>query len=98
MDESFYHCIFGNARSLKVSPNNRRYVDWSASGRGEAGKHPKNLGIADLPSISKSGADFARKFAEDSEALEELDRFLGLPARRFWAGRPGNDAPASGPW
>jgi hypothetical protein len=73
-EESYYQTVFCNAPHLKVSPNNWRYIDWSAKGA-----HPKTLLFEDLPKIYASTAHFARKFDIDADVrvLNELDDIIG---------------------
>jgi hypothetical protein len=74
-EESYFQTILCNAPGLKISNDPRRYLDWSAGGR-----HPKTLGIEDLPKILESPAHFARKIdGETNVALvAELEKHLGL--------------------
>jgi hypothetical protein len=73
-DESYFQCILGNARGLKLNNNDYRYTDWS-----RGGAHPKTLGIEDLPKLLSSTDHFARKFDIDQDAriLDELDVVIG---------------------
>jgi hypothetical protein len=73
-DEAVYHTILCNDPRLTVCSDNHRYTDWSSAGR-----HPKELGMGDLPIILASTAHFARKFRVDSDVvLRQLDERLGL--------------------
>ena len=86
VDEMFFHTIFGNLKGLRkpsVSsiPNTFRCIDWTAGGR-----HPKELGIEDLPAIMASGAHFARKFAPENPVLDAIDESLGIPKLRSRVG------------
>jgi hypothetical protein len=69
-EESYFQCILANAPDLKLSNNDYRYTDFSGGGR-----HPKTLGIEDLPQLLSSPHHFARKFDIDGDAriLDELD-------------------------
>ena len=73
VDESYIHCILGNAKSLRISTAPLRYMDWS-----KGGKSMRTLTIADLPTLQASTAHFARKFDPqiDSKVLDELDRMI----------------------
>lgn len=72
-DESYLHCILGNAPGLRVVNDSKRYIDWSGQHR-----HPKTLTVDDLPRLLASGAPFARKFdpAVDSAVLDRLDELV----------------------
>jgi hypothetical protein len=83
VDESYYHCVFGNNKHLRINPYNRRYIDWASVDKGRGRPHPKILDICDLPSILASSAHFARKFQQNSPVLDELDKHLGLPKWTF---------------
>jgi len=73
VDESYIHCILGNAPNLNVSQEPLHYMDWAAGG-----KSMKTLTRADLSAIQASGAHFARKFDPDvdSQVLDELDALI----------------------
>ena len=47
------------------------YIDWS-----EGGSSPKNLNVADLPAILKSGKFMARKIDGDFELINKLKENL----------------------
>lgn len=72
-EESYLQTVLGNDRSLRLSQNFLRYIDWT--GRKS---NPKVLTMEDLPQLKRSGAHFARKFADepDSAVLDELDRLI----------------------
>ena len=70
-EEAFYQTVICNQTALRVSGNNKRYIDWSTDGA-----HPKFLDIGDLPAIAASRAHFARKFRPGSPALSLLDRVI----------------------
>lgn len=77
-EEAYYHTIFCNAPTLKVSSNNCfRYIDWSVNN----GPHPKTLTLEDLPEIEKSSAHFARKLDlnKDPELFSRLDQMVLAP-------------------
>lgn len=76
-DEGYVQTVIANAPGLRVEWTNFRYVDWSTQE-----SHPRDLGLADLPAILRSGAHFARKFRPDDPALDAIDQTLGLPAWR----------------
>ena len=76
-DECYYQTILGNVPDLRISKATKRFVDWTESAGGpHGGSHPKVLGLSDLPAIKAAGAYFARKFAPESSALDELDRMI----------------------
>ena len=70
-EEGYYQTVICNGTGLRVSSNNKRYIDW-----GSGGGHPKLLGSADLPAIAASGSHFARKFRPDDAALSLLDKLI----------------------
>ena len=74
VDESYLHCIVGNAPDLRVVNDSRRYIDWDPPGA----SHPRTLTRADLPRLLASRAHFGRKFdaAVDAVVLDELDAYL----------------------
>lgn len=72
-DETYFQTVICNAPDFRLSKNNYRFIDWSAGA-----PHPKVLETDDLPSIVKSSAHFARKFAPDSALLDSLDDYLGI--------------------
>jgi hypothetical protein len=49
--------------------NNLRYVDWNS----QSG-HPRTLDETDLDKLTNTDAYFARKFDEDSEVLNLIDK------------------------
>ena len=70
-EESYYQTVICNEGRLRVSNNNKRYIDWS-----QGGGHPKFLETADLPAIAVSGAHFARKFRPGDAVLSLLDQVI----------------------
>lgn len=70
-EESLYHTLLGNSPGFKVSPDNKRYTDW----RG-CYAHPRTLTRDDFPRLLSSTHHFARKFAFDSEMLQELSEAI----------------------
>ena len=70
-EEAFYQTVICNQAGLRVSGDNKRYIDWSLRGG-----HPKILDVGDLPAIAASRAHFARKFRPGSPALSLLDRVI----------------------
>jgi hypothetical protein len=70
-DEAFYQTVICNHPGLRLSPDNKRYTDWSLGGA-----HCKLLDVDDLPAIVSSSAHFARKFQPDSPVLDLLDRVI----------------------
>jgi hypothetical protein len=81
VDESYFHCILCNDRSLKLVNDCKRYTVWD-----EGSAHPRTLGLADVPQVLASGCHFARKFDadRDSAALDALAAALDA--------RPTNEA------
>ena len=76
-DECYYQTVLVNTPGLKITTATKRYADWSQSAGGpRGGPHPKTLDLDDLPSIISSKSHFARKFAANSPALDEIDRML----------------------
>jgi hypothetical protein len=69
-DEGYYQSVLCN-RSLVISRDNKRFAEW-----GGGGAHPMQLATAQLPKALASGAFFARKFAPDAPALDELDSLV----------------------
>ncbi len=70
-DEAFPHTVLANDCSLKLSPRELRYYDFTGAVLG----HPKLLGLDDLPLVMASGCYFARKFdlARDPYILDVID-------------------------
>jgi Core-2/I-Branching enzyme len=76
-DECYYQTVLGNTPGLKISKATRRFVDWSDSAGGpHGGSHPRMLGLNDLPAIIASKSHFARKFAPECSALDEIDNVV----------------------
>jgi hypothetical protein len=71
-DESYLHCLLCNQPDLRVSNDNKRYIDFSGGQQS-----PKTLGVDDLPAILASSAHFARKFEPDDPVLDRLDEIIG---------------------
>jgi hypothetical protein len=69
--ESFVQTVLANDPAMRTSGDYRRFSSWNPGA-----SRPRVLGIADLPAILESGADFARKFDEtvDRAVLDEIDR------------------------
>jgi hypothetical protein len=71
-EEMYFQTILANARGLRLTNSNYRYIDWSAGGA-----HPKTLDMADLPAVLGSANHFARKFSDDRpEVLDAIDRVV----------------------
>jgi hypothetical protein len=70
-EEAYYQTVICNHAALRVSNDNKRYIDWSLGGAG-----PRFLESGDLPAIAASRAHFARKFRPRSPALSLLDRVI----------------------
>jgi hypothetical protein len=76
VDESYYHCVFGNNQGLRICGENKRFIDWTSPTKGP--KHPRTLSTADLPAILASKAHFARKFQPNSVVLDEIDKYFAV--------------------
>jgi hypothetical protein len=72
-EESFYHTLLGNSPGFNVSPDNKRYTDWT-----NCYAHPRTLGDEDFPALLESTHHFARKFSFDPEMFQRLDEAVGL--------------------
>jgi hypothetical protein len=73
-DEMFFQTMVMNNninQAENIINNNLRYVDWNS----QSG-HPRTLDTTDLDKLAKNGAFFARKFDEDSEVLNLIDKNL----------------------
>ena len=75
-EEIYYQSVLANNPDLRISRATRRFAIWRNS------PHPELLGREHLDAIIESKAYFARKFAPDSEALDEIDKILGLRQSR----------------
>ncbi|MDP9175513.1 MAG: hypothetical protein M3O30_16855 [Planctomycetota bacterium] len=72
-DEFYIHSLACNQPGLRVSSDNKRYIDF------RPGKpHPQTLRIDDIPAMVASGAHFARKFEQDDPVLDRLDEIIGI--------------------
>jgi hypothetical protein len=72
-EECYYQCVLANS-DIKISKDTRRFVDW------RGGMHPQLLGVGHLDAIKQSKAYFARKFAPNDPALDEIDRMILSPS------------------
>ena len=72
-EETYFQTVLCNRPAFRLCGDYRRYIDWSMGGR-----HPKTLGVEDLPAVFASGAHFARKFPPGSAALDRLDDYLNV--------------------
>lgn len=70
-EETYYQTVLCSTASLTICRDNKRFARWNGGGA-----HPKTLTEADVPIALASGAHFARKFAPNSPALDELDNAL----------------------
>ncbi len=70
-DEVFLQTVLVNSGKFRLTPDSRRYIDYSRS----RNNHPKVLGTDDLIPMIDSGAHWARKFdtSRDSAVLDLLD-------------------------
>lgn len=75
-EECFYQTVLCNHPELKISPDPKRYRDWS-----RGGGSPKTLEAADISSVVDSGAWFARKFEmrRFPEAMDSADEITRVP-------------------
>jgi hypothetical protein len=71
--EGFAHTVLMNDPDIVVRPEMLHFARWQASA------HPDDLGLDDLDEARASGRWFARKFTQDSPALDRLDELLDLP-------------------
>jgi len=69
-EESIFHTALCNQVDLKICKDHKRYEDWTGGGY-----HPKWLDESDLPEITASGAQFARKF-RDKRVLDVVETAL----------------------
>jgi hypothetical protein len=77
--ESYLQTVLLNSHRFRLSPDCRRYFDFSRTKL----NHPKVLTADDLPALLASGADFGRKFDErvDAEVLDQLDALAHAGSR-----------------
>ena len=68
VDEAFPHTVLCNTPGLKISPQSKRYSDWTGSW-----SHPRTMTEADFPALLASGDYFARKFDFNPELLQKLN-------------------------
>jgi len=73
-DEVFLQTVLVNSGKFRLVPDGKHYVDFSRSHN----NHPKTLGVADLPVMFASGANWARKFdpGVDAEVFDILDQHV----------------------
>ncbi|MHB1874155.1 MAG: hypothetical protein ACYCPF_04785 [Streptosporangiaceae bacterium] len=71
-EEVFLHSVLVNSGRFSLSPDYKRYIDWT----GCTHTHPRTLGTGDLPAMLASGAHWARKLdpRQDARLLDLLDR------------------------
>jgi hypothetical protein len=73
-EEAFFQTVLCNEPDLKITPQHRRYADWT-----RGGPHPKWLEVADVDEIVATQAYFARKFPPSGTVADYVDkRVLGL--------------------
>jgi hypothetical protein len=70
-DEGIFHTALCNQSDLHVSPDSKRYSDWT-----DGGNHPKWLDVSDFSRIRASRAHFARKFHPDGRTTDLVGRAL----------------------
>ena len=85
-DEVFLQTALVNSGKFRLIPDGKHYVDF----RNSHYNHPKVLGVADLPEMLASGANWARKFRPDIDCkvLDQLDQLI----RRGQAGADDQNA------
>jgi len=69
--EAYYQSVLLNAPGLKVSPDNKRFADWT-----NCYSHPRTLTESDFPALLASTDHFARKFEFNPEALLRLNQLV----------------------
>jgi hypothetical protein len=70
-EEAIFQTLLCNQADLHISPDSKRYSDWSAGGA-----HPKWFAESDVPGMLASNAHFARKFHSDGRTADLVDRLL----------------------
>ncbi|WP_288938037.1 beta-1,6-N-acetylglucosaminyltransferase [uncultured Sphingomonas sp.] len=75
-EESYYQTVLCNTPGLVLNRNNKRFTEWNGGGA-----HPMTLGPAEVPTMLASGMHFARKFDDDSAALDLIDHALSAAGR-----------------
>lgn len=78
-DESMFATIIHNSGELRVSNLDTHYTRWSQP---KPAYHPDIFRADDLAELTAAAPFFARKFdiAVDTEILDKLDEFIGVPA------------------
>jgi len=76
-DESYYHTILLNNKTLRIVNQCLTYIDWNSGGA-----HPKTLGYEDFPKLLSSDSLFARKFPLDERLLQDLDAAAAAAPRQ----------------
>ena len=56
-EEVFFHSVLVNSGKFRLTPNGKRYIDWT----GQHHTHPRTLGVQDLDKMLASSAHWARK-------------------------------------
>jgi hypothetical protein len=83
-EEVFLHSVLVNSGRFNLTPDYKRYIDWT----GCTHTHPRTLGIEDLGAMLASGAHWARKLDLDKDArlfdlLDQRIRPGAASARRL---------------
>ena len=80
-EEVFLHSVLVNSGRFNLSPDYRRYIDWT----GCTHTHPRTLGTGDLPAMLASRAHWARKLdpGADARLLDLLDHRV-RPGPAIW--------------
>lgn len=88
-DESYVHTVLGNQPDITLAPDSLRYIDFRAT----RFNHPRTLTAADVPTVTASGAHFARKWdmQRTPEAYDLLDTAVLTPYDAHRAPLAGND-------
>lgn len=69
-EEGYFAIALGNTPGLKLSRDNRRFVNWLG------GNHPKDLDESDIDEMLESRSFFARKFGDGAPVLDAIDARL----------------------
>ncbi len=72
-EESIFQTILVNSKLFKFCNDDKRFVDFA---RGSGYGHPWIITTEDYSTITNGNFHFARKFEQDSEILDMLDRII----------------------
>jgi hypothetical protein len=78
-EEVFLHSVLVNSGRFSLSPDCKRYIDWT----GCTHTHPRTLGVEDLDKLLASDAHWARKLdlEQDAELCDVLDQRIRRRSR-----------------